>query len=192
MIRRLYLKTLQLAERPDAARWLALVSFAESSVFPIPPDALLLPMVLARRQAAFRLAALCTLASVAGAVTGYLIGAFLWDMIGELVIAFYGYEAAFARFQARFDAWSAAAVLIGGLTPVPFKVITLASGVAGTNLIVFILFSLIARGLRFFLEASLLWYYGEPIRRFVETRLVLLVALATFALVGGFVLVKLL
>lgn len=190
MFRPLYHWTLRLADRPSASAWLAVVSFMESSVFPIPPDILLMPMILANRSRAFRLALICTLASVAGAALGYAIGALFWSLIGQPVIAFYGYEDKFSDFQTLFATYGVLTVLIGGLTPVPYKVVTIASGLFGFSLVIFLVSSLAARGLRFFAEAALLWYFGEPIRDFVERRLNLLATIFMILLVGGFLLLK--
>lgn len=190
MIRRLYDWTMGLSGRPRAKWALGGVSFIESSVFPIPPDILLVPMVLADRNRAWVLASICTVASVLGGLLGYAIGYFLFDQLGEPLLAFYGYSAKFADFQATYDEWGAWAVFIAGVTPFPYKVITILSGVAALDSITFVIASVLARGLRFFLEAGLLWYFGEPIRAFIEQRLQLLTVVFCVLLVGGFVAVK--
>ncbi|MEQ8666953.1 MAG: YqaA family protein [Rhodospirillales bacterium] len=190
MLRRLYDWTLDQAARPGAERTLAFVSFIESSVFPIPPDVLLVPMVLADRLKAWRIALICTLASVLGGIAGYFIGAVLFEQVGEPVLAFWGYDAKFTAFQEQYETWGAWAVLFAGLTPFPFKVITILSGAVSLDIWVFTVSALIARGLRFYVEAALLWKFGEPIRDFVEKRLGWVAAVSLFALIGGFVLAK--
>lgn len=191
-MRALYDWTLEKARHPQAQWWLAVIAFLESSIFPIPPDVMLLPMTLARRAAAFRYAAICTLASITGGLAGYAIGYALWESLGEPIIAFYGYEAAFARFQAGFLEYGGWLVFIFGITIFPFKVITIASGVVAMDPIVFLLASLASRAPRFFLEAALLWRFGAPIQRFIERRLSLLTTLFVILLVGGFLAIELL
>lgn len=191
MLRRLYDWTMALARTRHAERSLAGVSFAESSFFPIPPDVLLIPMVIADPAKWIRYAVLCTLASVAGALLGYFIGAVLFDTIGRPILEFYGYMEKFTEFQGAFNEWGLLIVLVfGGLTPLPYKVITIASGVTGLSLPVFVVSSLIARGTRFFLVAWLLQRFGEPIRLFIEKRLTLLFTIFMVLLVGGFVAVR--
>ncbi|MBK5910038.1 cytochrome b [Rhodothalassium salexigens] len=190
MFRGLYDWTLDRAGRPAARWWLAGISFAESSFFPIPPDVMLLPMVLADRARAWQIAAICTVASVAGAMAGYLIGALLFQWLGQPLLDFYGYQDAFAHARGVFDTWGLWAVLIGGLTPIPFKVVTIAAGVFGFDPVLFIVSALIARGFRFFVEAALLWRFGRPIRRFVERRLNVLVTAGLALLVAGFVVLR--
>ncbi|GGL65568.1 YqaA family protein [Wenxinia marina] len=190
MLRRMYDATMALAGHRRAEPALALVSFAESSVFPIPPDALMVPMVLARPDRAWIIAAICTAASVAGALLGYAIGWGLYEAVARPILDFYGKGEDFAAFAARYNDWGAWAVLIAGVTPFPFKVITLASGATGLSLPVFVVSSIVARAGRFFLVAGLLRWIGPPVRDFIERRLGLLTALFTAALVGGFALVR--
>ncbi|MEM7444613.1 MAG: YqaA family protein [Pseudomonadota bacterium] len=190
MIRRLYDWTLSLAAKPHALTALAVVSFAESSFFPIPPDVLLIPMVLARREKAWLIATVCTIASVLGGLFGYLIGYFLFESLGQPLLDFYGYSAQFDSFRATYDEWGAWIVFGAGLTPFPFKVITIASGVFQLNLVVFIVASIVARGMRFFLVAALLYWFGPVIREFIEKRLGLLTILFFVLLVGGFVVLR--
>lgn len=190
MIRRLYDWTLSLAARPHALTALALISFVESSFFPIPPDILLIPMVLATRQRAWRIALVCTAASVVGGLFGYAIGYFLFESVGQPLLAFYGYDAQFQAFQATYDEWGALIVFGAGLTPFPFKVITIASGVFQMNIVVFLLAALVARGTRFFLVAALLYWFGPVIRDFIEKRLGLLTVLFFILLAGSFVLLR--
>lgn len=191
-LRRLYDWTIDQASRPHALWILGLVAFVESSVFPIPPDVLLIPMILAARSRAWLVAGVCTVASVAGGLFGYAIGAFLFEAVGSPILAFYGYAEQFASFQARYNEYGAWIVFGAGLTPFPYKVITIASGVTGLDLATFVIASVLARGLRFFLVAALLWWAGDPIRRFIEQNLGWL-TVAFFALLfGGFVVLKLL
>jgi membrane protein YqaA with SNARE-associated domain len=187
LLRRLYDWTLSLAASPNAIWALAAVSFVESSVFPIPPDILLIPMIIAAPQRAFWIATVCTLASVTGGAFGYLIGWGFFDQVGRPVLAFYGKDVYFSDFAARYNEWGAWAVLIGGLTPFPYKVITILSGATGLNFAVFMVASVIARGARFFILAALLWKFGPPIRDFVERRLALVFTVFLVLLAGGFV-----
>ncbi len=188
MLRRLYDWTMSLARTRHAERSLAGVSFVESSFFPIPPDVLLIPMVLADRTKWIRYAIIATLASVLGGLLGYFIGAVLFEAIGQPILEFYGYMSKFEEFQEAFNKWGLLIVFIfGGLTPLPYKVITIASGLTGLSLPVFVLSSLVARGTRFFLVSGLLYWLGEPIRIFIEKYLTLLFTLFIVLLVGGFV-----
>ena len=180
------------AASPYALWILALVSFVESSVFPIPPDVLLIPMVLAAPRRAWLIAGVCTLSSVAGGMLGYAIGALLYDTLGRPVLEMYGHLDKFTEFQARYNEWGAWIVFGAGLTPFPYKVITIASGVTGLNLVTFVIASVLARGLRFFLVAALLWYFGEPIKRFIERNLGMLTIVFFVLLFGGFLILRLL
>ncbi|MTI43437.1 membrane protein YqaA with SNARE-associated domain [Roseibium hamelinense] len=190
MIRRLYDWTLSLAAGPRAPAALGTVSFVESSVFPIPPDILLIPMVIAKREKAWWFATLCTLTSVAGGVLGYFIGMFLFDQVAQPVLAFYGKLHWLEEFSSVFNEWGWWFVFIAGLTPFPYKVITIASGVAALSLPVFIFASLVSRGIRFFIVAGLLYLFGPPIKDFIEKRLGLMFTLFVVLLVGGFVALK--
>lgn len=190
MIRALYDWTLALARHPRALWALALVAFVESSVFPIPPDILMIPMIVAAPSRAFVIAAVATVASVLGGLAGYGIGAFLFETVGQPVLAFYGKTAHFDTFRDAYNDWGAWAVLIAGVTPFPYKVITILSGVTGLSLPVFMLASATARGLRFFIVAALLWQFGAPIRDFIERRLGLMFTLALLLLLGGFAAVR--
>ncbi len=190
MIRSLYDWTLSLARTPHAMAALFLVAFLESSVFPIPPDVLMIPMILARPWRAFSVAGVALAGSVLGALLGYWIGAAFFDQIGQPVLQFYGKDAYFDDFRLRYNDWGAWAVLIAGVTPFPFKVITILSGSTGLSLPVFIAASILARGLRFFLVALLLWKFGPPIRDFIERRLGILFAAFCALLVGSFYLVR--
>ena len=190
MIRRLYDWTMSLSRTPHALWALAIVSFLESSVFPIPPDVLMIPMIIARPRRAFLIAGIATAASVLGALLGYYIGAALFETLGRPVLDFYGKAADFEAFAVKYNDWGAWAVLIAGITPFPFKVITIASGVTGLSLPIFVIASIIARAVRFFLVAALLWRFGAPIEGFIERRLGLVFTLFCVLLVGGFALLK--
>jgi membrane protein YqaA with SNARE-associated domain len=187
MLQRLYARILAIAAGPNALAALLFVSFVESSVFPIPPDILLIPMILARPREAFRLAALCTLASVAGGLLGYAIGYFLFDAIGRPVLEFYHAMDSYEALKVGFGRWGVWIIIIKGMTPIPYKLVTIASGVAHFNLAWFIGASIVSRSLRFFLVALLLWWFGDVARNFIERRLVLVTTLFAVALVGGFV-----
>jgi len=191
VLRRLYDWTMDLAGHRHAESALAAVSFIESSIFPVPPDVMLIPMVLARRERAWRIAFVCTIASVLGGVAGYAIGFFAFETIGRPVLEFYGYAPKFDDFQERYNEWGAWVVFFAGLTPFPYKVITILSGVTSLDVLVFMVSSVVARGLRFYIMAGLLWYFGDPIRVFIERRLGLLFTLFSVLLVGGFVVVAL-
>lgn len=186
MLRRIYDKTISLAAHRHALPALGAVSFAESSVFPIPPDALMIPMIVARPRRAWIIALVCTLASVAGALLGYWIGAVLYSTVGEWVLALYGKSDKFEEFVVSYREWGAWAVLIAGVTPFPFKVITIASGVTGLSLPVFILSSIIARAARFFLVAAILRVFGDVARDFIERRLGLVFTVFCAMLFAGF------
>jgi len=190
MLRRLYDWTMRKAEGPHALLALVAVSFAESSFFPVPPDTLLVPMALAQRKRALILAAWCTAASVLGGMAGYAIGSLLYDTLGQWIINLYGYGNRIEEFRETYAAWGAWIILLKGLTPIPYKLVTIASGFSGYNFGLFVLLSIITRGIRFFLVAGLVSYYGEPIRGFLERRLEA-VALATVAIIiAGFAIVR--
>jgi len=190
MLRGLYNWTMGLAESRYALWALAAVAFVESSVFPIPPDILMIPMILAAPRRAFLIAGIATVSSVAGGLAGYYIGWGLFESVGRPVLEFYGKDAYFDEFALRYNEWGAWAVLIAGVTPFPYKVITIMSGATGLSLTVFMVASIIARGLRFFLVAALLWKFGAPIRDFIERRLGLMFTLFCVLLVGGFYVVR--
>jgi membrane protein YqaA with SNARE-associated domain len=186
MLDRLYARTLALAASRHALAALVLVAFAEASFFPLPPDLLLIPMILARPRRAFLIAAVATLASVAGGFLGYAIGYFLFAAVGRPMLEFYQAMDRYAALKAAFAQWGVWIILLKGLTPIPYKLVTIASGVAHFNLVAFGLASLASRSLRFFLLALLLWRFGEPVRAFIERRLMLVTSLFAVALVGGF------
>lgn len=190
MLRGLYDWTLALARSRHALWGLAVVAFIESSVFPIPPDVLMIAMIIAAPSRAFVIAAVATVASVAGGLAGYWIGYGMFETLGRPVLEFYGKDAYFDDFAARYNDWGAWAVLIAGVTPFPYKVITILSGATALSLPVFIVASLIARALRFFIVAALLWKFGTPIRDFVERRLGLVFTVFIVLLFGGFVVVR--
>ncbi len=186
MLQRLYRWTLRAAAHPRATAWLALVAFLESSVFPIPPDVMIVPMALARPERALRIAAVATAASVLGGLFGYAIGYFLFESVGRPVIALYGYEAEFALMQAWYREYGLWVVMILGFTPMPYKVATIASGVLAFDPLLFLLGSLLSRGARFYLVAGLLRWFGEPLRAFIERRLNWLATGFVLLLLGGF------
>ncbi|MEP3345976.1 MAG: YqaA family protein [Litoreibacter sp.] len=189
-MKRLYNWTLSLADHPYAMWALVLVAFAESSFFPIPPDILMIPMIIARPNKAFLIAGVAMAASVIGGLLGYAIGALAFEQIGQPILQALGKGDAAAEFNERFNDMGFWPVLIAGMTPFPYKVITIMSGWTGMPLGTFIVTSIIARGARFFLVAGLLWKFGDPIRDFIEKRLGLALSLFLVVLLGGFALVK--
>lgn len=189
-IRALYDWILSLAGHRRAGWALFGISFTESSFFPIPPDVLLIPMVLARPMRWLVYAGICLVASVLGAFLGYYIGAELYDRIGRPILAFYGKEDAFGEIARWYNEWGGWGVLFAAVTPFPYKVLTIFSGATGLNLITFTVVSIIGRGLRFFIVAGLLYRFGEPIRDFIERRLGLLFTLGLVLLIGGFLAVR--
>lgn len=190
MLRRLYTWTMSLADHPRALWALGVVAFIEASFFPIPPDVLMIPMVLAAPRRAWLIALVATLGSIAGGLLGYGIGAFFFDSIGRPLLEALGKADTIEAFNARFNGVGFWAVLIAGITPFPFKVITIMSGWTAMPLPVFITTMIIARAVRFFIVAGLLWGFGAPIRDFIEKRLGLVFTLFILLLVGGFYLVR--
>jgi len=190
VLHRLYERTIELSGHRHALWVLAAVAFIESSVFPIPPDVLIIPMVLAAREKAWKIAAICTIFSVIGGMAGYGIGYFLYETLGQPLLDFYGYGEKFAQFQGYYNEWGAWIVGGAGLTPFPYKVITIASGVTQLDPVVFTVASVLSRGARFFLVAGLLWYLGQPIRIFIEAHLGKLTLAFFVLLLGGFVALK--
>jgi membrane protein YqaA with SNARE-associated domain len=190
MIQRLYDWTLGLAEHRHALWVLALVSFLESSMFPIPPDIIMIPMIIARPNRAFIIAGVALVSSVLGGMMGYAIGALAFEALGQPILTALGKGDAMAEFATRFNDMGFWAVLVAGITPFPYKVITIMSGWTAMPLGVFIATSILARGLRFFLVALLLWKFGAPVRDFIEKRLPLMFTLAVALLIGGFFAVK--
>lgn len=190
LVRATYDWMLDLASRPNALVFLAIVAFAESSFFPIPPDIMIIPMVLAMPQKAWRIAGVATVASVVGGCFGYSIGIFFFDLIAKPILNFYGYMQQFDVFKDYYHEWGAWIVFGAGITPFPYKVITIASGVVHLDLITFTIASVIARGMRFYLVAWLLKKYGEPMKEFIEKNLGMLSVLFLVLLIGGFVAIK--
>jgi membrane protein YqaA with SNARE-associated domain len=191
MLKRFYGRVMALASSPNAAWWLALIAFAEGSFFPIPPDALLVPMALARPRSAWRFAAICTAASVAGGALGYLIGFAVFDQIARPILGLYGYQSAYAAFQAKFQEYGLWIILVKGLTPIPYKIVTIAAGAARFDFTLFMAASVLTRGARFFLVATLLHFYGDAVRDFIERRLTLVTSAVAIGVVGGFLALKL-
>jgi membrane protein YqaA with SNARE-associated domain len=190
MIRRLYDWLMRIAAGPNAIPAMAAVSFIESSVFPIPPDALLIPLVIAAPRRAWWIATVCTVSSVLGGFLGYAIGYFLFDTVGRSVLEFYGAMGKYEVVKAAFDDYGAWFIVIKGMTPIPYKIVTIFSGVVHFDLLTFALSSLVSRAIRFYLVAGLLWWFGEPIRVFIERHLTLATTIFVVFLVGGFVLIR--
>jgi membrane protein YqaA with SNARE-associated domain len=186
MLRRLYAWVLALSEKPSAPWAMAGVSFTESSFFPIPPDIMLVPMCLARPNRAFYYAGLCTLASVLGGLAGYAIGALLYDTVGKFLIDLYGYGDKAEVFRAAYAEWGHWVILIKGATPIPYKLVTITAGFARYDLFWFTVLSIITRGVRFYLVATLLYFWGSAARAFIERRLELVAFVSLVIIVVGF------
>lgn len=186
MLRRIYDWCIDAAHKPYALWIMGAVAFAESSFFPVPPDVMLIPMSLARPQRAWLYALVCTATSVVGGILGYGIGALLYDSVGHWLIELYGLGGKVEAFRASYAEWGALIIILKGLTPIPYKLVTIASGFAGYNMWLFVLCSIIARGGRFFVVAVLLNRYGDTIRSEIEKRLGLWVTLGAALLVAGF------
>jgi membrane protein YqaA with SNARE-associated domain len=169
---------------------MAAISFAESSFFPLPPDILMIPMILAQPRRAWWIATVCTVASVVGGFVGYAIGYFLFDAVGRPVLEFYHAMGRYEALKTAFAQWGSWIIILKGLTPIPFKLVTIASGVAQFDLLAFTLACLVSRSLRFFLLAALLWRFGDPVREFIERRLMLVTSAIAAALVGGFLVLR--
>lgn len=190
-VRKIYDAVFHLSKDKGALYWLFIISFIESSFFPIPPDIMLIPMVLASPQKAWKLAGIATAGSVIGAYLGYIIGIYFFQLIAEPLLDFYGYLEKFESFKNLYNEYGAWIVFGAGITPFPYKIITIASGVVHMNLIIFTVASVIARGMRFFLVAWLLKAYGEKMREFIEKNLGWLSVVFLLLLIGGFALIKL-
>ena len=190
MMKRLYDRVMELAGHPQALWWLALVSFIESSVFPIPPDVMMIPMIIARPSRAWLIALVALVSSVLGGLLGYAIGAFFYEALGQPILEALGKGDAMAAFNTRFNDFGFWAVLIAGITPFPYKVITIMSGWTAMPLGTFVATSILARALRFFIVAGLLRVFGASIRDFIERRLGLVFTVFILLLIGGFVLVR--
>jgi len=186
MIRRLYNWTMSLADQPRAIYALAIIAFIEASFFPIPPDVLLIPMILAARTRAWRYALVATIASVLGGLFGYLIGAVAFDQIAQPILVSMGKSDAIAEYAQRFNDVGMWTILTAGVTPFPFKVITIMSGATSMSLPLFITTAIVARAIRFFLVAGLLYVFGPPIRDFIEKYLGWVALAAILILVAGF------
>ena len=193
MLRYLYNRTMQLAAHPHAIWWLAGIALVESIFFPIPPDVLIIPMVLAARAQAWRIVTIATMASVLGGLIGYGIGYFAYESIIEPMIQIFpNYGSKYNVFHDCYKAYGGWVVGIGGFSPIPYKVITVASGLAQHDVITFTIVSLISRGARFLIIAGLLWKFGPQIRAFIESKLSLLTAIFVALLFGGFIFFKIL
>ena len=190
IVRKTYDTIIHLSESKHAIAWLAVISFVESSFFPIPPDIMLIPMILATPNKAWRIAGVCTITSVIGAYFGYIIGVYFFNLIAEPLLKFYGYLDKFEAFKNLYEEYGAWIVFGAGITPFPYKIITIASGVVHLNLVVFTVASVIARGMRFFLIAWLLKVYGVAMRKFIEKNLGWLSIVFLLLLIGGFALIK--
>ncbi len=184
MLRKLYDLVLRLAASRHAGLWLAIVAFVEASVFPIPPDVMLAPMVYARPERAWRLALICTVASVIGGMAGYAIGLFL-QPAAVSILTFFGHPHALAEFQAGFAKWGVWVILLKGVTPIPFKLVTIASGLAKFNFGLFVGAAIITRGLRFLIVAALFKKFGPAIQPVIEKRLVLVTVVILVVIVLG-------
>ncbi|MBV9554100.1 MAG: DedA family protein [Alphaproteobacteria bacterium] len=190
MLKHIYDRMIQLAAGPNAMAALIAISFAESSFFPIPGDILLIPMILARPRDAWRLAAICTLSSVAGGMVGYAIGYWGFDLVGRPILEFYGAMHRYDALKAGFDEWGVWIIILKGITPIPYKLVTIASGVAHFDIWAFIGASIVSRSIRFFLVAALLWWFGPAVRDFIEKRLMLVTGAFAVCLVGGFLVIR--
>jgi membrane protein YqaA with SNARE-associated domain len=190
MFKRLYDWTISLGGRPSAPYALGAVSFAESSFFPIPPDVILAPMVLAKPEKAWNYALICTVTSVLGGLLGYAIGVYFWDTIGQWLISIYGGKDKINNLLDLYREYGALLILIKGVTPIPYKFVTIASGIAGYDLFWFIVLSIITRGARFFGVAFLLTRFGEPIRKIMDKNGGLVIGTILISIIGGFFIVK--
>ncbi|MDO6725524.1 YqaA family protein [Cognatishimia sp. 1_MG-2023] len=190
MLKGLYDWTMRLADHPRAIWALAIVSFVESSFFPIPPDILMIPLILAAPHRAWLIAGVAMVSSVLGGLFGYTIGALAFEQLGQPILEALGKGDAVAEFNTRFNDFGFWAVLGAGITPFPYKVITIMSGWTGMPIATFVVSSILARGLRFFIVAALLWKFGAPIRDFIEKRLGLVFTVFLVLLFGGFLVVR--
>lgn len=190
MLKNTYDWLMRLSASKQAPTALAAVSFAESSFFPIPPDVMLVPMVLANRAKAWWYATIATVSSVLGGLAGYAIGFYLLELVGKPILAFYGKSGSLDVFNQAFTDYGAIILLTKGMTPIPYKVLTIAAGMAKMDLLTFVGASIVARAMRFFMVAGLLYYFGQPIREFIEKRLILVTTITVISIVGGFVLIK--
>lgn len=190
LTKKIYDTTLNLASKKNALIWLFAISFIESSFFPIPPDIMIIPMVLATPKQAYKIASIATVASVLGGYFGYFIGVYGFELIARPLLEFYGYMDGFIKFENYYNEYGAWIVFGAGITPFPYKIITIASGAVHLNLIVFTIASILARGIRFYLIAWLLKRFGEPMKGFIEKNLNLLSIIFLLLLIGGFAVIK--
>lgn len=190
IVRNLYDWVLHWADTPYGVPALFILAFAESSFFPVPPDLLLIALAISIPTRAFRYALVCSIGSVLGGMLGYFIGFEFYDLIGKPIIEFYHGQAKFAEIKALYDQYGTWAVFIAGLTPIPYKVFTIASGVFHFKFLNFMLASIISRSLRFFLVSTMIWYFGPTIKGFIDKYFNLLVIIFTIGLIGGFVVLK--
>ena len=189
-LKRTYNWTLEKAQHKNAKWYLSLISFAESSFFPIPPDILLIPMALASKAKALFYAFMCTLFSVLGGILGYSIGYFFYNSVGIYIVEFYHLENSFSVFENYYKEFGILIVLGAGITPFPYKFITIASGVFGLNIFLFIIVSIIGRGLRFYLIAILLYFFGERIRLIIDRYFNILTVTFFILLVGSVFIIR--
>ena len=190
MLKRLYDRLIEVAAGPNAMWALVAVSFAESSFFPVPGDVLMIPMMLARPRDAWRIAAIATLSSVAGGMLGYAIGNWGFDLIGRPILEFYHAMHRYDALKAGFDQWGAWIIILKGLTPIPYKLVTITSGALHYDFATFVGASIISRSIRFFFLAALLWWFGASVRDFIEKRLMLVTSVFVVCLVGGFLVIR--
>ena len=187
---KLYQWLMRQANSPSARLILAAVAFAESSFFPLPPDLILIPMVIADRTKAFILAGICSASSVIGGILGYAIGFYFMSTLGQWVIDTYGLEQAFSSFQSTFQSYGFWIIALKGLTPIPYKLVTIASGASQLNLAMFILASLISRTARFMMLAGIFWYFGEDAKKLFEKHFKLFLIISMITIVVGFFILK--
>ena len=190
LLRKLYNWTLEKSKHPKAPWFLAIVSFSESSFFPIPPDIILIPMIIAKRTKAWTLAMICTISSVIGGIAGYFIGYLFYNSVGNMIVQYYDWDSQFDNFETYYNNWGIWIVLGAGFTPFPFKFITIASGLFSLNLPLFIFVSFLARGLRFFIIAGLLKIFGDFITDLIDRYFNLLATLFFVLLIVSFLLIK--
>lgn len=190
MLRTTYDWIMSFASHPRAVWVVSIVSFAESSFFPLPPDPLLIAMILKHREKAWRLAFICTISSVVGGLVGYAIGYWIYETVGEKIIAWYGLQQAFENFTHQFDQYGFWIIALKGLTPIPYKIVTISSGIVGYDIYKFLLASIIARSFRFYLLAALLRVYGAPIKDYIDNNLGFVTTAGLVTLLSGFALFK--
>jgi membrane protein YqaA with SNARE-associated domain len=190
MMKRIYDWMMRIAGHERAPQALFWVSFVESSVFPIPPDIMLIPMVLAQRLKAWWYATVATAGSVIGGLAGYAIGFFLFELVGQPILRLYGYASGFQEFSQQFNTWGVWILIIKGMTPFPYKVLTILAGATQMDIVAFVAASIVARAMRFYLVAALLFWFGAPIREFIERRLSLVTTVFAVLLLSGFVAIK--